>query len=154
MLCDAKALRELGYSAWFIKGVKRAGNLFGDNPFFGRYVYEDDLNAWLHRHPAFVASQALRTNGHCLAKDNPVQAPSISAVGDHHAGMGEAPPTPQPEHPGKAASRPSPACGVPKAPRKRFARRSPVVLLTSEWETCRHRILERRRVGKSSVGAA
>ena len=68
MLCDAKKLRELGYSTWFIKGVKRAGKAFGDNPFFGRYAYKEDIKAWLRKHPDFVASQSLRAKRPSLAK--------------------------------------------------------------------------------------
>lgn len=69
MLCDAKKLRELGYSTWFIKGVKRAGKAFGDNPFIGRYAYKEDIEAWLHKHPDFVASHTLRSKPPSPGKD-------------------------------------------------------------------------------------
>ena len=68
MFCNAKRLQELGYSLWIIKGIKRAGNAFGDNPFIGRYAYKEDIEAWLHKHPDFVASQSLRSKLPSLAK--------------------------------------------------------------------------------------
>jgi hypothetical protein len=154
MLCDAKQLRELGYSTWFQKGVRRAGKLFGDNPFFGRYAYPQDIEAWLRRHPDYVASQVLRSKTTSLEKDFSVKATPSPAVADHHAGIDEAPPEPQPESFKKAAPRPSPAYGVPKAPRKRPAGRRAAITPTPEWESCRQGILGRRRDEKNSTATA
>ena len=60
MLLNSKALAALGYSKWFIRAVKLAGRLAGDSPFVaGHYVYEDDLKAWLKKHPEFVPNQVV-----------------------------------------------------------------------------------------------
>jgi len=61
MLLNAKALADRGYSPWLIQGIKTAGKLWGDNPFRGRYAYEEDIKAWFDRHPDFVASHAIRS---------------------------------------------------------------------------------------------
>jgi hypothetical protein len=154
MLCDAKQLRELGYSTWFQKGVRRAGKLFGDNPFFGRYAYPQDIEAWLRRHPDYVASQVLRSKPPSLEKDAPVKGPPSPAVTDHHAEIDEAPPQPKPESLEKAAPRPSRAYRVPKVTRKRPAGRKAAISPSPEWQSCRERIIGRRGAGVKPMATA
>ena len=63
MLLKTKDLIALGYSPWLIRGIKTAGTMWGDNPFVGgRYAYEEDLKAWLRRHPEFIASREIRSS--------------------------------------------------------------------------------------------
>lgn len=152
MLCNAKALQELGYSIWMIKGIKRAGKAFGDNPFIGNYAYEEDLRVWLHQHPDFVASQSLRGKWPSPAMDNPLKAKLSSPVGDHHAGIDETPPPPQAKLPQEATPHTSAVYG--KIPRKRSSRRPAVISLSPEWEACRRRILGRRSGAQNCAGAA
>ena len=154
ILCNAKKPQALGYSLWVIKGVRRAGEAFGDNPFFGRFAYPEDIEAWLRRHPDFVASRVLRSKLPPIAKYVPVKATLSSAVTDHHAGIDEAPPSPQPEQPERAAPRPSRSYGLLKVPRKRPARRNAAISPTPEWQSCRERIIGRRHVGKDSMGTS
>jgi hypothetical protein len=57
MLLNTKALISLGYTKWFLHAMKLAAKLWGDSPFVaGHYAYEDDIKAWLKRHPDFVPS--------------------------------------------------------------------------------------------------
>jgi hypothetical protein len=84
MFCDAKKLQELGYSLWLIKGITRAGKTFGDNPFIGRYAYNEDIEAWLHKHSDFVASRTLRSRLPFPGKHNPVKSSPITGKVDHN----------------------------------------------------------------------
>jgi hypothetical protein len=57
MLLNTKALVALGYTKWFLHAMKLAAKLWGDSPFVaGHYAYEEDIKAWLKRHPNFVPS--------------------------------------------------------------------------------------------------
>jgi len=154
MFCNAKQLRELGYSTWFVKGVRRAGKLFGDNPFSGRYAYPGDIEAWLRRHPDYVASQVLRSKPSSLEEDAPVNATPSPAVPSHHAGIDERPPQTQPESLEKAAPRPSRAYRVPKVTRKRPAGRKAANSPSLEWQSCRERIIGRRGAGVKPMATA
>ena len=55
VLLDSKKLVELGYTKWILRAIKLASQATGDSPFvMGRYAYEDDIRAWLKKHPGFV----------------------------------------------------------------------------------------------------
>jgi hypothetical protein len=144
MLCDAKELKRRGYSAWFIKGVKRAGAVFGDNPFIGRYVYEEDLRAWIHRHPEFVASQTLRSKLPRPPLHNPGKAPSAMGLVDRPVNPIKCAISPIFEDQNPPATPRSTAYGLPRAVKKRPSRTKPVAAPSPEWESCRSTIIRRR----------
>ena len=74
VILNSKALAGLGYTPWLIQGIKTAGRAWGDSPFCGRYVFEDDIRAWLAKHPDFVASHSIRSKPQRTPTDLPVEA--------------------------------------------------------------------------------
>lgn len=62
MLLDSKALAKLGYTKWILRAIKLASVVSADDPFvMGRYAYEDDIRAWLKKHPGFVPSHYFKS---------------------------------------------------------------------------------------------
>lgn len=61
-LLDAtKLAKELGVSTWITYASKRAAAHYGDSPWVGRYTTVERFEAWLGRHPEFVASHFMRS---------------------------------------------------------------------------------------------
>jgi hypothetical protein len=60
VILNTKALASLGYTEWFIQGVKLAGKALGDSPFAGRYTTAARLEAWVFSHPDFVAAHYVK----------------------------------------------------------------------------------------------